>query len=69
MRFNCNIGANSPRVATSIGGSFRESTAGSDYPSPGVASMKKNVEDFLSLPLSEAAREKILWSNAAALIT
>lgn len=41
---------------------------GTDYPSPGVLSMKKNVQDFLSLPLSEAARERILWSNAAALL-
>jgi predicted TIM-barrel fold metal-dependent hydrolase len=30
--------------------------------------MKKNVEEFLSLPISEAAKERILWSNAAALI-
>ena len=28
--------------------------------------MKKNVEEFLALPLSEAAKERILWSNAAA---
>ncbi|HLN59666.1 MAG TPA: amidohydrolase family protein [Thermoanaerobaculia bacterium] len=41
---------------------------GTDYPSPGVLSMRKNVEDFLALPLSEAVKEKILWSNAAALI-
>ena len=40
---------------------------GTDYPSPGVASMKKNVEDFLALPLSEAAKQRILWDNAAAL--
>ena len=41
---------------------------GTDFPSPGIASMKKNVEEFLSLPISEAAKERILWSNAAALI-
>ncbi len=41
---------------------------GTDYPSPGVASMKKNVEDFLALPLSGAAKKRILWDNAAALI-
>ncbi len=41
---------------------------GTDYPSPGVLSMKKNVQDFLALPISEAAKEKILWSNGAALI-
>jgi len=41
---------------------------GTDYPSPGVESMKKNVEDFWSLPLSSTAKRKILWDNAAALI-
>src|SRR5262245_19985990 len=41
---------------------------GTDYPSPGIASMKRNVEDFLSLPLSDAAKEKILWSNAVRVI-
>jgi predicted TIM-barrel fold metal-dependent hydrolase len=41
---------------------------GTDWPSPGVISMKKNVEEFLALPLSAAAKERILWSNAAALI-
>jgi hypothetical protein len=40
---------------------------GTDYPSPGVASMRRNVEDFLALPLTEAARRRILWDNAAAL--
>ena len=25
--------------------------------------MRKNVEDFLALPISEAAKEKILWTN------
>jgi len=42
---------------------------GTDYPSPGVASMRANVEDFTTLPLSEAARQRILWSNAAAILT
>jgi hypothetical protein len=41
---------------------------GTDFPSPGVLSMKKNVEDFSALPISEAAKERILWSNGAALI-
>ena len=41
---------------------------GTDYPSPGVESMKKNVEDFWSLPLSATAKQKILWDNAASLI-
>jgi predicted TIM-barrel fold metal-dependent hydrolase len=41
---------------------------GTDYPSPGIVSMKKNVDDFLALPLSEEAKERILWSNAARVI-
>jgi predicted TIM-barrel fold metal-dependent hydrolase len=41
---------------------------GTDWPSPGVVSMRKNVEEFGSLPLSDAAKERILWSNAAALL-
>jgi predicted TIM-barrel fold metal-dependent hydrolase len=41
---------------------------GTDYPSPGVTSMRRNVDDFLSLPLTEAAKEKILWNNGAALV-
>jgi predicted TIM-barrel fold metal-dependent hydrolase len=40
---------------------------GTDWPSPGVASMKKNVDDFLALALSDEAKERILWGNAAAL--
>ena len=41
---------------------------GTDYPSPGVASMRKNVEAFAALGLSEAAQKRILWDNAAAII-
>lgn len=41
---------------------------GTDFPSPGVLSMRRNVEDFLSLPLSEEARSRILFDNAAALL-
>ena len=40
---------------------------GTDWPSKGVKSMRQNVEDFLSLPLSDAAKRKILFDNAAAL--
>jgi predicted TIM-barrel fold metal-dependent hydrolase len=29
--------------------------------------MRRNVEDFLSLPLSDAVQRKILFENAAAL--
>jgi uncharacterized protein len=41
---------------------------GTDYPSPGVASMRRNVETFLALPLSEGAKRKILFDNAASLL-
>ena len=40
---------------------------GTDWPSKGVRSMRRNVEDFLSLPLPDAVRRKILFDNAAAL--
>ena len=40
---------------------------GTDWPSKGVRSMRRNVEDFLSLPLSDAVQRKILFDNAAAL--
>ena len=40
---------------------------GTDWPSMGVRSMRRNVEEFLSLPLSEAARRQILFENAEAL--
>jgi len=40
---------------------------GTDWPSPGVVSMRKNVEDFRSLGLGEDVERKILWDNAAAL--
>lgn len=40
---------------------------GTDYPSPGVASMRGNVRAFLALPLSDDAKRKILFDNAAAL--
>jgi predicted TIM-barrel fold metal-dependent hydrolase len=40
---------------------------GTDWPSKGVKSMRGNVEDFLSLPLSDAVKRKILFDNAATL--
>jgi hypothetical protein len=42
---------------------------GTDWPSRGVKSMRRNVEDFLSLPLSDAVKRKILFDNAAALFS
>jgi hypothetical protein len=41
---------------------------GSDWPSPGVTDVRKNVEEFLSLELSDAARRAILWDNASRLL-
>jgi len=40
---------------------------GTDWPSMGVRSMRQNVEEFLSLPLQDAVRRKILFDNAARL--
>ncbi len=40
---------------------------GTDWPSPGVVSMRKNVEDFRALGLGEEVERKILWANASAL--
>jgi hypothetical protein len=40
---------------------------GTDWPSPGVVSMRKNVEDFRSLGLGEAIERAILWDNASRL--
>jgi predicted TIM-barrel fold metal-dependent hydrolase len=40
---------------------------GTDWPSKGAKSMRQNVEDFLSLPLSDSVKRKILFDNAAAL--
>jgi hypothetical protein len=37
---------------------------GTDWPSPGVKSMRMNVDAFLSLPLSDAAKRAILDDNA-----
>jgi predicted TIM-barrel fold metal-dependent hydrolase len=41
---------------------------GTDYPSPGVRSMRANVDEFLELPISKAAKERILWENGVAII-
>jgi hypothetical protein len=40
---------------------------GSDWPSPGVADLRRNVEAFLALDLPDDARRKILSENAARL--
>lgn len=40
---------------------------GSDWPGPAVPGIRANAEAFNALPLSEAARARILYGNAAAL--
>jgi predicted TIM-barrel fold metal-dependent hydrolase len=40
---------------------------GTDWPSREVVSMRQNVEDFLSLPLPDTVKRRILFDNAAAL--
>lgn len=40
---------------------------GTDWPSPGVVSPRKNVEEFVALGLSEDAQAKILRENASKL--
>ncbi len=40
---------------------------GTDWPGPGVPDVRGNIEKFLALPISEAARRKILYDNAARL--
>jgi hypothetical protein len=40
---------------------------GTDWPGPGVPEIKGNIEKFLALPLSAAAKQKILYDNAARL--
>lgn len=37
---------------------------GTDWPSPGVTSPKKNVADFRALGLGEELERKVLWENA-----
>jgi predicted TIM-barrel fold metal-dependent hydrolase len=40
---------------------------GSDWPAPGVPGMRANADRFLALPLSDSAKQKILFENAAKL--
>jgi predicted TIM-barrel fold metal-dependent hydrolase len=41
---------------------------GTDWPSPGVESMQKNVEQFLALPLADDVKRKALERNPEALL-
>ena len=38
---------------------------GTDWPSPGIKSMRTNVEAFMTLPLGDETKRKILSGNAA----
>jgi len=40
---------------------------GTDWPSPGVSTIRGNVEKFRALPISAGAQQKILYGNAARL--
>ncbi|MGH7648691.1 MAG: amidohydrolase family protein, partial [Gemmatimonadaceae bacterium] len=41
---------------------------GTDWPSPGVESMRKNVDQFLALPLPERVKRAALETNAQRLL-
>lgn len=41
---------------------------GSDWPGPGVISIKNNVEEFVKLPLRDEAKKKILYENACRIL-
>ena len=40
---------------------------GTDWPGPGVPDVRGNIDKFMAVPLSGAARQKILYDNAAKL--
>jgi predicted TIM-barrel fold metal-dependent hydrolase len=42
---------------------------GTDWPSPGITSMRRNVDQFLQLPLSDDAQQRILYGNAAGIFS
>jgi uncharacterized protein len=41
---------------------------GTDWPSPGVASMRRNIDEFRSLQLGEDVERKVFWENADRLL-
>ena len=42
---------------------------GTDWPAPGVTSLRKNVDEFLALGYGEEVERKVLWDNAASLFS
>ena len=45
----------------------RQGAMATDWPSPGVVSIRKNVEEFRGLGLGEEVERKVLWENATRL--
>ena len=46
-----------------------KSVWGTDWPSPGITSMRKNADEFMALPLSDRAKSAILHENARRVFT
>jgi predicted TIM-barrel fold metal-dependent hydrolase len=40
---------------------------GTDWPGPGVPEIERNLQDFRALPLSDAAKQKILSDTASSI--
>lgn len=54
-----------PRYVPKLAELSAKALWGTDWPSPGVVSPRKNVEQFLALGLGEEVERRILWDNAA----
>ena len=42
---------------------------GTDWPAPGVTSLRKNIDEFRALGYGEEVERKVLWENAAKLFS
>jgi len=42
---------------------------GTDWPAPGVTSLRKNIDDFRAIGYGKTVEEKVLWENAARLFS
>jgi len=40
---------------------------GTDWPAPGVTSLRKNIDEFRAIGYGKSVEEKVLWANAARL--
>ena len=56
-----------PRYVPRLEAIAHKALWGTDWPSPGVTSPKRNVADFRGLGLGEEVERKVLWENAARL--